>query len=227
MTNIIKIHTLILNRTTLLLALLLDITPTLVFILIVVILEITLTLSDPIKLHIAPSQPRYHRSRSHSYYKPKFQPTINHIEPTPSEDTPSEINMNYPTITNAITPSSWCFKLYISQPKTDTSTPSKLEIPFLLDSGAFIPVLNLPTYTTLAEKFLHCSSHVHPPPSKTITVANKAQVPILFNINFTCHTSINNDSQTIIITFAVAISNLTPLALHFSNNMLNLLILKT
>ena len=54
MTNIIKIHTLILNPTTLLLALLLDITPTLVIVLIVVTLEVTLTFSDPIKVHIAP-----------------------------------------------------------------------------------------------------------------------------------------------------------------------------
>ena len=53
MTNIIKIHTLIPNPTTLLLSLLLDITPTLVIVLIVVILEISLALSNPIKLHIA------------------------------------------------------------------------------------------------------------------------------------------------------------------------------
>ena len=112
--------------------------------------------------------------------------------------------MNYPTITNAITPSRWFFNLYISQSKTDTSTPSQLEILFLLDSGASISFLNLPTYTILAEEFLHCSSHIYPPPSKTITIANKAQVPILFNINLTCHTSINNDSQTNIIHFAVA-----------------------
>ena len=38
--------------------------------------------------------------------------------------------MNYPTITNAITPSSWFFLLKISKSKNDTSTPSKLEILF-------------------------------------------------------------------------------------------------
>ena len=73
-----------------------------------------------------------------------------------------------------------------------------------MDSGACVSVLNLPTYTTLAEKFLHCSPHIHPPPSKTITVANKAQVPILFINNLTCQTSINNDSHTFIIPFVVA-----------------------
>ena len=112
--------------------------------------------------------------------------------------------MNYPTITNAITTSSWVVILYISKSKNDTSTKSKLEILFLLNSGASISVPNLPTYTTLAEKFLHCSAQIHPPPSKTITVASKAQVPILFNINRTCHTSINNDSHTFILPFAVA-----------------------
>ena len=72
-----------------------------------------------------------------------------------------------------------------------------------MDSGASISVLNLPTYTILSGKFLHCSSQILPPPSKTITVANKSQVPILFNINLTCQTSINNDSHTFIIPYAV------------------------
>ena len=112
--------------------------------------------------------------------------------------------MNYPTITNAITPSSWFFNLYYSKSKNDNSTSSKLETLFLLDSGGSISALNLPTYTILAEKILHCSSEIHPSPSKTTTVANKAQVPILFNNNLTCHTSINTDSHTFNIPFAVA-----------------------
>ena len=60
--------------------------------------------------------------------------------------------MNYPTI-NAITPSSWFLNLYVSKPPNDTSTPSKLELLFLLDSGASISVLNLRTYTILANTF--------------------------------------------------------------------------
>ena len=96
------------------------------------------------------------------------------------------------------------FNLYICKPNIDISSPSKLEILFLLDSGAFISVIILPTYTFLAEKFLKCSSKLQSSLSKTITVANKAQVPTLFNNNLTCHTSINNDSQTFIIPFAVA-----------------------
>ena len=49
-----------------------------------------------------------------------------------------------------------------------------------MDSGASTYVLNSPTYTNLTEKFLHCFSHIHPPLSKTITVANKVQVFTLF-----------------------------------------------
>ena len=59
--------------------------------------------------------------------------------------------MNYPTIANAITPYSWFFILYNSKSKIDTSTPSKLEIFFLLDSGASISVL-LPKYNILPLK---------------------------------------------------------------------------
>ena len=58
--------------------------------------------------------------------------------------------MNYQTI-NAVTPSSWFLNLYATKPLKDTSTPSKLEILFLLDSGASISVLNVPTYTLLAK----------------------------------------------------------------------------
>ena len=51
--------------------------------------------------------------------------------------------MNYPTV-NAVSPSSWFLNLYVSKPPNDTSTPSKLELLFLLDIGASISVLNLP-----------------------------------------------------------------------------------
>ena len=58
---------------------------------------------------------------------------------------------------NAITPSTWFVNLYIFKPSQETSIPYKLELLFLLDSGASICVLNLPTFTVLADHFLKCS----------------------------------------------------------------------
>ena len=92
--------------------------------------------------------------------------------------------MNYQTI-NAVTPSSWFLNLYASKPLKDTSTPSKLEILFLLDSGASISVLNVPTYTILAKSFLNCSTEINSSPTKTISIATKTEVPILHNITVT------------------------------------------
>ena len=112
-TNTTKTDILTINHTTLLPALLPYINLTLVIVLIVITREITLTRLDPIKIHITLLL-NHNRSRSHSYSKPEFQPAVNHIEPTFSSDTPFEINMNYPTIANAITPSPWFFNLCIS-----------------------------------------------------------------------------------------------------------------
>ena len=106
---------------------------------------------------------------------------------------------------NAITPSTWFVNLYIFKPSEDTSIPSKLELLFLLDSGASICVLNLPTFTILAEHFLKCSTHSpHQNDYKTLTVANKSEVPILHNIILTLHTSLNGNTRTLVIPFAVA-----------------------
>ena len=105
----------------------------------------------------SPSRPRqndrsrYDRSnsnRSNSNSRGwKYEPAINHAEPTPNHthskthnNTPFEVNMNYSTV-NAVTPSSWFLNLYVSKSLKDTSTPSKLEILFLLDSGASISAL--------------------------------------------------------------------------------------
>ena len=61
--------------------------------------------------------------------------------------------------------------------------PSRLEIAFLLDSGASISVLNYPTYITLT-KLLgirpnHTSDIGPHNSSKTLNVANQTEVPIL------------------------------------------------
>ena len=80
-----------------------------------------------------------------------------------------------------------------------------MELLFLLDSGASICVLNLPTFTILANHFLKCSKHPpHQDEYKTLTVANKSEVPILHNLILTLHTSLHGNTRTLVIPFAVA-----------------------
>ena len=115
--------------------------------------------------------------------------------------------MNYQTINatgvTASTPSSWFLNLYATKPLNDTSTPSKLEILFLLDSGASISVINVATYTILAKSFLNCSTEITSSSPKTISIATKTEIPILHNITLTCHTSIDNKARTFVIPFVV------------------------
>ena len=177
-----------------------------------------------------PSKPRNDRyrsrSNSNSYNRPQsqYKPSVNLTQTsTPPLQTNSktesifEINMYHPNISssqssstpaehaNAITPSTWFVNLYIFKPTEDTSIPSKLELLFLLDSGASICVLNLPTFTILADHFLKCSTHSpYQNEFKTLTVANKSEVPILHNVTLTLHTSLNGNMRTLVIPFAVA-----------------------
>ena len=106
---------------------------------------------------------------------------------------------------NANTPSTWFVNLYIFKPSEDTSLPSKLELLFLFDSGASICVLNLPTFTILADHFLKCSKHSpHKDEFKTLTVANKTEGPISYDVILTLHTSIHGTTRALVIPFAVA-----------------------
>ena len=175
-----------------------------------------------------PSKPRNdrYRSRSHSnsHNRPQFQykPSINLTHPsTPppqiNSQTESIFEMYHPNISssqssststehaNAITPFTWFVNLYIFKPTEDTSIPSKLELLFLLDSGASICVLNLPTFTILADHFFKCSTHSpYQNEFKTLTVANKSEVPILHNLILTLHTSLHGNTRTLVNPFAVA-----------------------
>ena len=177
-----------------------------------------------------PSKPRNDRyrsrspSNSHNHPQTQYKPSINltHSSTPPPQTNPQtesifQINMYHPNISspqssststehaNAITPSTWFVNLYIFTTSEDTSIPSKLELLFLLDSGASICVLNLPTFTILAERFLKCSTHPpHQNEYKTLTVANKSEVPILHNLILTLHTSLNGNTRTLVIPFAVA-----------------------
>ena len=93
-----------------------------------------------------PSRPRdsrYSRSRSHS--NPRNE--INMIQSQDqSEPIKFEVHMYHPrAMANAVTPTSWFYTLYVHTPSciVQRDNPSRLEIAFLLDSGASI-CLKLP-----------------------------------------------------------------------------------
>ena len=90
--------------------------------------------------------------------------------------------MYHPTeMANALTPTSWVYSLYLHTPErqNDNDHPSRLEISLLLDSGASISVLNYPTYLTMAKLLnITCNDKTNHT-SKTLTVANQTEVPIL------------------------------------------------
>ena len=102
-----------------------------------------------------------------------------------SEPIKFEVHMYHPTaMANAVTPTSWFSALYVRTPSsiTQRDNPSRLEIAFLLNSGASISVLNYPTYITLT-KLLdirpnHTSDIGPHHISKTLTVANQTEIPI-------------------------------------------------
>ena len=122
-----------------------------------------------------------------------------------------EVHMYHPTaMANAVTPTSWFYTLYVHTPssKTQRDNPSRLEIAFLLDSGASISVLNYPTYITLT-KLLdirpnHTSDIGPNNTSKTLTVANRTEVPILHYANIILNTPIDDNSRYFSVSFAVA-----------------------
>ena len=131
-----------------------------------------------------PSRPRdtrYSRSRSHSNPRNK----INMIQSQDqSEPIKFEVHMYHQTAkANAVTPTSWFYTLYVHTPSSivQRDNPSRLEIAFLLDSGASIPVLNYPTYITLTKLLEIRPNHtfdLQPQhTSKTLTVANQTEVP--------------------------------------------------
>ena len=183
--------------------------------------------NSPYRPPSKPHNDRY-RNRPHSFSnnhsQSQYKPSINLTHPsTPPLQSNShtevnfEINMYHPNPplsqssssstehANAITPSTLFVNLYIFKPSEDTSIPSKLELLFLLDSGASICVLNLLTFTFLADHFLKCSRHSpHQNEYKTLTVANKSEVPILHNLILTLHTSLHGNTRTLVIPFAVA-----------------------
>ena len=158
-----------------------------------------------------PSRPRDSRfSRSRSHFNSRNK--INMIQQQDQADPINfEVHMYHPTaMANAVTPTSWFYTLYVHTPSSivQRDNPSRLEIAFLLDSGASISVLNYPTYITLTKLLDIRSNHtsdVGPTRnSKTLTVANQTEVPILHYANIILNTTIDENSRYFSVPFAVA-----------------------
>ena len=162
---------------------------------------------------------RFSRSRSHSNSRNK----INMIQQQDQTDPIKfEVHMYHPTaMANAVTPTSWFYTLYVHTPSSivQRDNPSRLEIAFLLDSGASISVLNYPTYITLTKLLDIRSNHtsdVGPTRnSKTLTVANQTEVPILHYANIILNTTIDENSRYFSVPFAVADINYNILGTPF------------
>ena len=155
-----------------------------------------------------PRDSRFSRSRSHSNPRNK----INMIQPQDQSDPIIfEVHMYHPTaMANAVTPTNWFYTTYVHTPSSITQryNPSRLEIAFLLDSGASISVLNYPTNITLT-KLLdirpnHTSDIGPHKTSKTLTVANQTEVPILHYANIILNSTIDDNSRYFSVLFAVA-----------------------
>ena len=106
---------------------------------------------------------------------------------------------------NKLTPTSWFYSLYThaSPNQNQRDYPTRLEISILLDSGASKFVLNYPTYVKITKLFNIKQNNPHNL-SKTLTVANQTEVPILHYVTLTLNTTIEDDSRQFKIPFAVA-----------------------
>ena len=114
--------------------------------------------------------------------------------------------MYHPTeMANTVTPTSWFYSLDIHTPSNEIQrdNPSRLEISFLLDSGASISVLNYPTYDTIA-KLLNIKQNSTLNPPKTLFVANQTEVPRLHYVTIILNTTIEDDPRQFTKPFAVA-----------------------
>ena len=126
--------------------------------------------------------------------------------------------MYHPTeLANALTPTSWFYSLYThtSSNQNHRDYPSRLEISFLLDSGASISVINHPTYITTAKLLNIKQNNLHNS-SKTLTVANQTEDPTLHYVTITLNTTIEDESRQFTISFAVADIKYNILGTHFS-----------
>ena len=110
---------------------------------------------------------------------------------------------------NALTPTSWLYSLYTHAPPNQNQRdyPSRLEISFHLDSGASISVLHYPTYVIIS-KLLNIKQNNSPNSSKTLTVANQTEFPILHFVTITLNTTLEDDSRQFIIPLPSAVADI-------------------
>ena len=80
-----------------------------------------------------------------------------------------------------------------------------MEILFLLHTGASISVLNLPTFHVISKQLnLNVPKNIENKRTKTLTVANQTEVPIIHYISMACFTEVNHQNRSFNINFAVA-----------------------
>ena len=133
----------------------------------------------------SPSRPRDYRSRSRTPSQKRQQNRINQVDVKSTNDKDSTKFVIHTCqitgIANTITPYSWFYPLYVHASEgKDNILPSKLEILFLLDTGASISVLNLPTFHVFAKQLiLNVPKKFENKRAKTPTVANQTEVPII------------------------------------------------
>ena len=158
----------------------------------------------------SPSRPRDFRSRSRTPSRNRQQNRINQVDVKTTKDNDStkfEIHTCQTSeIANTITPYSWFYPLYVHASETnDSILPTKLEILFLLDTGASISVLNLPTFYVISKQLnINVPTNLQNQRAKTLTVANQTEVPIIHYISITCFTEVNHQTRSFNIDFAVA-----------------------
>ena len=90
-----------------------------------------------------------------------------------------------------------------SQIEIDSKSNSRLEIVFLLDSGAFICVTNKPRCMIITQMLKVCNQNQHDA-SKTLTIAYQPDVPIGHCVSVLCFSSFQRKSRYYSIPFAVA-----------------------
>ena len=132
--------------------------------------------------------------------------------------------MYHPTeMANALTHTSWFYSLYThaSPNQTQRDYLSRLEISFLLDSGASISVPNHHTYITIAKLPNSKKNNLHNL-SKPLTVANQTEVPVLHYVTITLNTTIEDDFRQFTIPFAVADIKYNILGTPFEENIQNI-----
>ena len=137
-------------------------------------------------LYRLPSRPRSPSASASRRFVNNVQPKSSEIHDNYTENflmskDKFEVDMYITRKTTAITPSNWFCNLHShSQIQTDSDLLSRLQIIFLLNSGASILVLIITTYMMITQMFNFCDHDQHDT-SKTLTIANQSKTQL--NIN--------------------------------------------